>query len=411
MFITVEDVLALPELQSVELIAGAQGLKRSLQLLHVLESNEGGSDFIRTGELIFVTGVGLRRGTEDLLELLQKSIMRNAAGMIINIGPYIQAVDPKVIALADECDFPVFVIPWKVNLAAIIQCVYQYIFRKNYEEDTAEALLLAALYGDITVNYELYQAKAQAVDLDLSQRYRVVCCRASQVVNKAFDRQGYRDPSEELLKASWKRCMADTFKSFQRPSLVFMKGQDSVIIVPVSDLAVPFRSVMERLRAQLEGDFFCQSLAISWGDVYDIHDLKQSLDEAKFALTFCPDQQGGMMGFSELGFFKVLFDIKSEQTLYRFCDDVLGKLIRYDQEHGTDLLHTLTVYFQAGRNLQQSAQVLVVHSNTIKYRLHKISELLSVNMAEPKEYEPLIFALKVQEYLAITNKNKEQLPD
>ena len=61
------------------------------------------------------------------------------------------------------------------------------------------------------------------------------------------------------------------------------------------------------------------------------------------------------------------------------ADRLLGELLepvsRYDAERGADLVATLRSYVQCGFSPTRSAQQLIVHPNTVHYRLKRIREL------------------------------------
>lgn len=414
MFITLEDAMHLPELKVVKLIAGEKGINRPLQLLHVLEFNEGNSNFVNTGELIFVTGAGLNKGVEDLIGIMKKGINKNAAGMVINIGPYIDKVDQRVIDLADEYSFPVFIIPWNNNLATIIQSVYRYIFKKTYEEDTMEDILKLAIYGDINVNYELYLSKAMTVHFDLTQQYRVVIIKTAQLLSKSLQKHGNQDSVEEMTLALWKRCISNTLQRFNKRCLVLVKPDEAIMIVMgnSAENGQGFMKIIEQLQSKMQADFEYQAVAIGWGNYYDIRNVKKSHKEAILAMTIAnKSDTKKIIDFSKLGFLKTLFDIHSLETLIQFRDETVGKLIGYDQQHDTDLMGTLTAYVQTGRNIQQAAEKLYVHSNTIKYRIKKINEILDCNVTNPEDYNTLIFAVEVQLYLEIVLRDGQSIFD
>lgn len=55
---------------------------------------------------------------------------------------------------------------------------------------------------------------------------------------------------------------------------------------------------------------------------------------------------------------------------------LIAKLYRPLAESSPDLLETLVTYLETGRSLETTARELFVHSNTVRYRLKRISELI-----------------------------------
>ena len=60
-------------------------------------------------------------------------------------------------------------------------------------------------------------------------------------------------------------------------------------------------------------------------------------------------------------------------------------LERYDRDNNTDLLHTLCCYLNHEQNVQQTAQDLYIHRNSLMYRLGRIRQLTALDLFNPEE--------------------------
>ncbi len=78
---------------------------------------------------------------------------------------------------------------------------------------------------------------------------------------------------------------------------------------------------------------------------------------------------------------------------------VLGALIRYDNEHGSELVHSLRVYFDANRSWQAASKLLGVHRQTLVYRMQRVSELTDRNLGDVHDVAELHLALKAKDLL------------
>jgi DNA-binding PucR family transcriptional regulator len=47
------------------------------------------------------------------------------------------------------------------------------------------------------------------------------------------------------------------------------------------------------------------------------------------------------------------------------------------------LVETLKTYFSTGESKAKTAEKLYIHLNTLKYRLHKIEEILGLKLSDP----------------------------
>jgi DNA-binding PucR family transcriptional regulator len=78
-----------------------------------------------------------------------------------------------------------------------------------------------------------------------------------------------------------------------------------------------------------------------------------------------PDDLGvaGLVGASEV-------DVRSH------VHHVLGHILEYDAQRGTDLVGTLHAYFAAGQSPTRAATSLHIHPNTVQQRLDRVTALL-----------------------------------
>ena len=84
----------------MRLLAGEKGLNRVMDWVHILEDVEA-AKFLNGNELIFTTGIG-KNMEHWLMCLIQGIYQRNACGMIVNIGPYIEEIPEEVIQFCEK---------------------------------------------------------------------------------------------------------------------------------------------------------------------------------------------------------------------------------------------------------------------------------------------------------------------
>jgi GAF domain-containing protein len=99
----------------------------------------------------------------------------------------------------------------------------------------------------------------------------------------------------------------------------------------------------------------------------------------------------------DLGIYGLLFSGAPREQIEAFIDDRLGPLIRYDAEHGTDLIRTLRAYFTVAGNMAKAASALYLHTNTLRQRMNRIGELLGDSW--PGEQLELNVAVRIHEII------------
>jgi sugar diacid utilization regulator/putative methionine-R-sulfoxide reductase with GAF domain len=95
----------------------------------------------------------------------------------------------------------------------------------------------------------------------------------------------------------------------------------------------------------------------------------------------CADRFGvrGALSADDLGAARLFLANTDPVATRQFAEDILGGLL--DRDGAGELLRTLACFFDQDRNVRQSAAVLDVHENTIRYRLARIEELTGLAVA------------------------------
>jgi sugar diacid utilization regulator len=105
-------------------------------------------------------------------------------------------------------------------------------------------------------------------------------------------------------------------------------------------------------------------------------ELPRSYSEALHALAIQERSQGrGVMTFEELGVLRLVFISDDTHDVEEFVRDWLGELIDYDRAKRTELVATLSQYYDSGCNYDATATALHIHRSTLRYRLKRIREL------------------------------------
>ncbi|MFE9842044.1 PucR family transcriptional regulator [Streptomyces goshikiensis] len=93
-------------------------------------------------------------------------------------------------------------------------------------------------------------------------------------------------------------------------------------------------------------------------------------------------QRSGTTFFDDLGLYRILGPGNDLRELEEFVREWLGQLIDYDARHDTDLVETLSRYFDCGGNYDDAAAALTVHRSTLRYRLQRIREISDRDLAD-----------------------------
>ena len=101
---------------------------------------------------------------------------------------------------------------------------------------------------------------------------------------------------------------------------------------------------------------------------------------------------------TELGFAGLI--VGSDPDVQEYVGAVLGPVLAYDRDRGSDLVGTLTAYFAAGSSPRHAAGELHVHVNTVAQRLGRVAALLGEDWQQPDRALEIQLALRLRRLLA-----------
>lgn len=96
--------------------------------------------------------------------------------------------------------------------------------------------------------------------------------------------------------------------------------------------------------------------------------------------------------FSEVMLDRILVHSEYAEDL---LEEYMRPLIRYDQQHSTELVDTLRSYVQNDFNLTRTAKNLTISPNTVAYRIKRIGQLSGQDVATSTGIVTLVLALRV----------------
>ena len=147
-----------------------------------------------------------------------------------------------------------------------------------------------------------------------------------------------------------------------------------------------------KLRAQLDEQVGGR-VRIGVGDRHEASQLDLSVAEAELALRLSTVP---VARFDGLGIARFLSSDADQLRLLSFVEEWLGSLVAYDEEHRSDLAHTLGESLRDQQSLRASSDRLHIHPSTLKYRLRRIEELTGRDLHDADDRFNLDLACRVR---------------
>lgn len=131
-YITVKDILQRKHFESIEVIAGKDGLNRLVKWVHVVDVTNI-RNLLNGNELILSTGVAWKENKELFISLVEQLIDSEAAGLCIEIGTYTSLIPTEIISIANKFDFPIILFHKEVPFVEITQDIHTLLINHQYQ--------------------------------------------------------------------------------------------------------------------------------------------------------------------------------------------------------------------------------------------------------------------------------------
>ena len=154
---------------------------------------------------------------------------------------------------------------------------------------------------------------------------------------------------------------------------------------------------------EIRRQFSQNRAAIGLGQVArDVNAWRSSYRDAVQARELAERLQTDIPLFiGDLGVYQLILNLTDRERLSDFCESTLGLLTEYDLRQNADLIKTLEAFFNCHGNLSQTAESLIVHRNTLLYRMNRINEIAEIDLNRPETRLALHLALTIRRLLAL----------
>lgn len=187
-------------------------------------------------------------------------------------------------------------------------------------------------------------------------------------------------------------------------SLVFERESEILIMPQLPDACDPqmAQEIMQRLAQGLLNNWPSHlnnlSIVVAIGGVQpSFKEIVTSYQEARRALSM--RQRLGLhhplVTFQDVRIFSLLERHLEDDESIALFQRTIGPLVEYDTKHNTEFVRTAEVYFDCNYRLQQTADQLLIHQSSLKYRLQRIREILGSDPFYNKDHLDYYLATKL----------------
>lgn len=216
--------------------------------------------------------------------------------------------------------------------------------------------------------------------------------------------RGENPPSMRRLET-----MVNTIITSQRSdALVWIREKEhEVVVFHATDSDDPIDNSMNLAIAfskEVNRQYPHNRIAIGLGQVArDINAWRTSYRDAVQAMELAERLQTDTpLYIGDLGVYQLILSLSDREKLSDFCERTLGSLTEYDMRQSADLIKTLEAFFNCHGNLSQTAEVLIVHRNTLLYRMNRINDIAGIDLNRPETRLALHLALTIRRLLTLS---------
>lgn len=406
MSIRVSDIMKLQSLKNMKLIGGKSGLGNSVEWIYIAEcfaNTLESVEWIQGGELVFITGLSLKGDMEVLVEFVKGISEKKGAGLIINVGPYIDKIPQSTIDIANDLELPLFELPWESKLVDVSQDVSKAIIMSRIEENSLSHFLSNILFGDGMLSGNAIE-KAAYFGYNLDGEC-CICVIDMDKFEQFLKLNNLNDESSiSKLKINFRKIVQDILEKHGLKVPIVDKD-DAVIIFIKSDnnymsrLERAIKEIQEAIKKNIKG----LSVSIGIGNSYkDLNMMKQSLKEAEIAIDSakCNGLDDTITKYKDIGIYELLFSIDNKELLKNYYLNLLGPIMENDNKpKDISSIKILETYLNENCNITVTAEKLFLHRNTLKYRINKIEELVNCDLHNFNHCMELRIALDIKAML------------
>lgn len=364
----------------IKLVAGRNGFSNPVEWVHMVDNTEI-ADFLVGGEVAFTTGIGVKEDM-TLLDLVERVYKNHASGMVINVGPYVPEITKEVIEFGDQHDFPIFEVPWSVHMADIMRL---FCFTITRSEQRAMELSAAFKYAIFTPKQEqLYVSALMQKGYFAEWNYVVSMIDICDRLQGENDVTFYAPISKERLDMFTKKAVR-VITQDKHDAVVF-SDNDRIVIVLSDIQEMEAAKLVEKVNTQMI-QFLKSTEAIFAGvgsTVNGFRKLSKSYMLAKkiVDLSKIEYREDETRTYTSMGVNRLLFHIDNADSFEDYYNDTIKPLDDYDSLNGSNLVEVLDCYMKHNGSVQDTAEELFVHRNTVNYKIKKIETLLNADITK-----------------------------
>lgn len=178
-----------------------------------------------------------------------------------------------------------------------------------------------------------------------------------------------------------------------------------VAVIPIEEAADITTELLEKLTKFSDTDHVRIGISNTFTHIknFMLH-YEQANSALELGLKLAPGEN--ICRYLDYQIFDLFSNIKSPESLGRFCHPALSLLRQYDHKNNTQFYQTLCAYLDCGCSIKITSEQLYIHRNSLVYRLNRITDVCRVDLEDTQTCFLLRLSFLIDKYNGL---NQEQL--
>lgn len=372
----VSDLLKLPALRGAKVVAGCNRLDRKVEYVTVMEVPDI-KRWLKGNDFLITSFYSVRKSEEDQCRLIM-DLADTCSCMAVKTGQYVSRISDKVKETADRCGLPILEIPFEKTYIDMIVSIMNLIFEEEGRTEILEKYVKDIIYENYSdeilmtergrlFGFEVDKDYFAAVNLSFRKRY----------IPTEAERKSLRFLSQTLVQYLMRNdSVRGCYKiSLEKGILLLLEGEDAQKL----ENSIGYYLTEERIRKMWTMGHDKISCAVGpvrkgMKGIRDTYSLSYKAMHVGRKLY----QNQILYSYEKLQIFCAL-----EEALMKEDGRLFTSIL--EPVKNQELLDTLMMYYMCGTNLDQVAEKMYTHKNTVKYRLNRIQEQNKLDLRNPDD--------------------------
>lgn len=386
-------------LDKAKLLSGSKGLDERVSWIYAKHTKDI-TPWVEGGEFLLVSGYEADFNEDELLKLVEESAENKISGLLVEGGVNFKSIPESVIEASERNNIPLFFAKGLISFLDISRQVSTLILNSESKRNTDLIDKILDLSQDrIKLERVLYKD-----NISLNSKFIVASFR---VVDKDRNMPNLEEGQPDIMLKLARTLQRHTGDIFQKLGLeevyrirasridFLLYGQREGDLYRLLDELTKVNMIINNKQDKYE--FY---LSYS-GLIDDSMDIAGGFKEAYFTsdLIYKGIFKDLAMGFDEINSYQLIYYIEDKKKLMALRDKFLKDLYEVDRDGSSMLMETLREFLYQNGNMVQTSKKLIIHRNTLAYRLDRIESFTGLDLDDYDTRRDLSNAFMIMDYL------------